>query len=496
MHRYGALVVDIGIVALSPFLALLIRDNFVLYSPHWEAITGYAVISFATVCISFLAAGSHKTLWQYTSLPDVLRTMAIVSIAVLLAVSISFVANRLEGVARSVPVIQWLVLTSALMGTRVAYRIWHERGKVRRLARTDLSVEHVLIIGTGSLAELYLRAVAEYGAKLVSVAGILTDRADLTGRRFYGREILGKPEQVLEIINRLEVHGVIIARVIVAQPLGEFSPNSGQALLDLERNSDVEVDWLVERLGIKTQSALDDRPESENPPGYNFSPRSYLVETVAAARYDWPKRGLDILLALLFVFVLSPLILGLGLLVCFDVGFPIVFWQQRPGRFGQPFKLFKFCTMRRAHDANGNRIPDAKRSSIIGRLLRRTKLDELPQLYNVLIGEMSFVGPRPLLPADQPREKDLRLTVRPGLTGLAQIYGGRELSADDKNALDILYIREASIGFDLRILLQTTWVLIKGEQVDQNKIILARQGLMHLQARGANRASSSLSSKV
>ena len=82
MHRYGALAADLGSVALSPFLALLIRDNFVLYFPHWEAIAGYAAISFATFCVAFLVAGSHKMLWQYTSLPDVLRTMAIVTIEI------------------------------------------------------------------------------------------------------------------------------------------------------------------------------------------------------------------------------------------------------------------------------------------------------------------------------------------------------------------------------------------------------------------------------
>ena len=127
MHRYGGLATDLVGVALTPFVALLIRDNFVLYAPHWQAIVGYAALSFAMLSVALLIAGSHKVLWQYTSLPDVLKIIAILTIALVLAVAISFFASRLEGVARSVPVIQWFLLVSAIVGTRIAFRVWHER---------------------------------------------------------------------------------------------------------------------------------------------------------------------------------------------------------------------------------------------------------------------------------------------------------------------------------------------------------------------------------
>ncbi len=147
--------------------------------------------------------------------------------------------------------------------------------------------------------------------------------------------------------------------------------------------------------------------------------------------------------------LLAPLFIVLGLVVAVDVGLPTVFWQQRPGVRGRPFKLYKFRTMRGAHDQSGARIADAERLSAIGRFLRRTRLDELPQLYNILIGDMSFVGPRPLLPVDGASKFPARLLVPPGLTGWAQVKGGREISAHDKAVLDIWYLRHASLWLDI-----------------------------------------------
>jgi lipopolysaccharide/colanic/teichoic acid biosynthesis glycosyltransferase len=166
--------------------------------------------------------------------------------------------------------------------------------------------------------------------------------------------------------------------------------------------------------------------------------------------------------------------------VAIDVGFPIVFWQKRPGKFGRPFKLFKFCTMRSAHDSAGARIADEKRSSIVGLILRRARLDEIPQLYNILIGEMSFVGPRPLLTVDQPMESSARQLVRPGLTGMAQVFGARDISPEDKNALDIWYVQHASLSLDIKILVRTPLVLLRGERVNQFALSASRKGLERL----------------
>ena len=220
------------------------------------------------------------------------------------------------------------------------------------------------------------------------------------------------------------------------------------------------------------------------------------MEIQSLGKYGYVKRTLDIFGASFLSVLLAPLMLVLALLVRLDVGAPVVFWQQRPGRFGRPFKLFKFCTMRPAHDMRGNRIPDEERVSLVGSLLRRTRLDELPQLYNVVIGEMSFVGPRPLLAVDQPEDMHARLSVRPGLTGLAQVHGGRNISAEDKNALDLWYIRNASLWLDIEILLRTVAVVIRGERINHAILRAAQEELVRLEDQAAaGLASHSLGSK-
>jgi lipopolysaccharide/colanic/teichoic acid biosynthesis glycosyltransferase len=177
--------------------------------------------------------------------------------------------------------------------------------------------------------------------------------------------------------------------------------------------------------------------------------------------------------ATLLLFIFAPLILVVGLLAVLDVGLPIVFWQQRPGVGGRPFRLYKVRTMVAAHDANGRRRGDDQRSSAIGKFLRRTRLDELPQLYNILIGDMSFVGPRPLLPSDQPIGSSVRTLIRPGLTGWAQINGGRHVTPADKAALDIWYIQNATALLDIKIFTLTALVLLFGERLNNRAIKLA-----------------------
>ncbi len=170
------------------------------------------------------------------------------------------------------------------------------------------------------------------------------------------------------------------------------------------------------------------------------------------------KRIFDCAVILLTAPLTLPLLLATALVVRAGLGSPVLFVQQRPGRNGHPFALIKFRTMRDMRRDDGTLLPDAQRLSRLGRALRASSLDELPELWNVLRGEMSLVGPRPLLTDYLPlysREQARRHEVLPGITGWAQINGRNMLSWEQKFALDIWYVNNRTLALDCRILLQT-----------------------------------------
>ncbi|MHA7819580.1 MAG: sugar transferase [Erythrobacter sp.] len=173
------------------------------------------------------------------------------------------------------------------------------------------------------------------------------------------------------------------------------------------------------------------------------------------------------LCALLILVALSPLLLVLSLVCLIVEGRPVLFLQNRSGKAKEPFMLFKFRTMRDARDRHGELLSDAERVTALGRFLRRSRLDELPGLVNVLRGEMEFVGPRPLLPTTIDELGDAgskRCAVRPGLTGWSQVNGNTLLTLNEKVALDLWYIDNRSVLLDLKILALTLFVMIGGEK--------------------------------
>lgn len=182
------------------------------------------------------------------------------------------------------------------------------------------------------------------------------------------------------------------------------------------------------------------------------------------------KRLFDFVVALAMVFLLLPLWLLLALLVRLKLGSPILFRQQRPGWHGRPFTIFKFRTMTDTRDAAGNLLPDAERLTKFGKFLRSISLDELPELVNVLRGEMSLVGPRPLLMRYLPLytpEQMRRHEVRPGITGWAQINGRNTLTWEEKLKLDVWYVQYYSIKVDVRIIFLTLQKVLKREGINQ-----------------------------
>jgi sugar transferase EpsL len=183
---------------------------------------------------------------------------------------------------------------------------------------------------------------------------------------------------------------------------------------------------------------------------------------------DQLKRLLDVVVAVALLVLLSPALAVVAALVAVGMGRPVLFRQQRPGLHGKSFTILKFRTMVDATDGEGNQLPDEQRITRLGRFLRRTSLDELPELLNVLRGDMSLVGPRPLLTEYLPlysQEQMRRHDVRPGITGWSQVNGRNALTWDEKLALDVWYVDHRSLRLDLRILQMTIGQVVKGEGI-------------------------------
>ena len=180
------------------------------------------------------------------------------------------------------------------------------------------------------------------------------------------------------------------------------------------------------------------------------------------------KRGLDFVLAAIGLVLLSPVLLVCVLLIAINYGRPIFFRQQRPGLNGRPFTLIKLRSMSNKRDSDGVLLPDAERLTRLGRILRSTSLDELPELWNVLEGKMSLVGPRPLLMQYLDRytpEQARRHEVRPGITGWAQINGRNAIRWEEKFALDVWYVDNYSLWLDLKIIVMTIWKVLRREGI-------------------------------
>lgn len=196
-----------------------------------------------------------------------------------------------------------------------------------------------------------------------------------------------------------------------------------------------------------------------------------MTQSDPQSKTPWLKRAFDLVLTIPLLVVLSPILLILIIVVALLMGRPVFFKQERPGYRGKIFTLYKFRSMRNAVDAKGNPLPDAQRLSRLGKFLRVTSLDEIPELFNVFLGQMSLVGPRPLLieylplySAEQARRHD----VLPGITGWAQINGRNAISWEKKFELDVWYVDHWSIWLDIKILFLTFFKVIRREGITQS----------------------------
>jgi lipopolysaccharide/colanic/teichoic acid biosynthesis glycosyltransferase len=376
-----------------------------------------------------------------------------------------FSFTRLEGIPRSTLFIHALILATALVAVRTIAHFEHaQKGAIRHPSKT----QNVVVIGSNYLSSAFIKWLETNEIEPKQVMAILDDREEVMGRKVSGVQVLGNPLQLKQTVEEFSVHGVKIDEVIVSNGENQLAKPVLAELQRICRQKGIELTFLPQLFHSTFRQVADS----------NIEPAEFQqAATFPISSYFEVKRVLDFVFALLFTALLSPAFICVSVLVALDVGTPLVFWQRRLGQGGRGFQIYKFRTMQSPFDRLGESLPEEQRLSAIGRLLRKTELDELPQLLNVLVGEMSLVGPRPLMPEDQPANPAIRLMVRPGITGWAQVNGGKQITNEEKGDLDEWYIRNASPWLDLRILLLTCRYVLVGNRAGAPPSTNAKSGV-------------------
>jgi lipopolysaccharide/colanic/teichoic acid biosynthesis glycosyltransferase len=409
---------------------------------YWALAASFAVLA-------FFAFKIHDNMTPYFSVHEAIDIVETVLFVELLTFISLFTVNHFDGIPRSIPLTHGLLLAAALFAARIFIRI--ARSDVEAQPTFAYSGERVILIGANPVAGLFIRLLGAYAPRRQHVIALLDGDATMIGRAIAGVQVVGNPQDLEAIVKEYAIHGVAVGRVVIA---GEVDLLTPIVLHEVERiclRHRINLSFLPRMVGLTDR----DRTEVAVAPE-----RKAATPSIALPSYLRFRRPLDIVGSLVMLLLFSPLLVIAAVLVVIDVGSPILFWQERLGWNGRSFLIYKFRTLASPFDSDGNPLVAGREPSAIGRFLRVTRIDELPQLLNVLFGDMSLIGPRPLLPEDQPENAVIRLMVRPGITGWAQINGGKLVSKEDKEKLDEWYVRNASLWLDLCIGIMTVkWCL-------------------------------------
>jgi lipopolysaccharide/colanic/teichoic acid biosynthesis glycosyltransferase/glycosyltransferase involved in cell wall biosynthesis len=445
---------DLAAALASLGLALLLREGGQLIWPDVRLLVAAAPLLLALAAASFLAFGLHRRIWSYTSIGDLGAIVKAATWTVVPFVALGAAGDRMNAMPPAVWVIQWLILVALLCGARLAYRFARTRARGARAAwRAPASQDvPVLLYGCGPMASLFIGAVQSTPGTSVRLVGIVDDAGIPPGRSVHNVPVLGAPTDLDRVVADLAVQGIHPQRLVITRTAECLSP---------------ERRIVVESWSARHRVALHFLPDLLEVPAAQVASAPASGPSPCDRAYFRIRRPIEVSVSALALLVLMPLIGLIALAVLVDRGRPILFRQVRPGRSMRPFTLYKFRTMRGPRDARGAPLRDQERTSPLGRVLRRTRLDELPQLLNVVRGEMSFIGPRPLMRHELPDHDIERIAVRPGITGWAQVNGGKRLSVEDKIALDSWYLRNAGPWLDLRILCRTLKMMVLGQELDR-----------------------------
>jgi lipopolysaccharide/colanic/teichoic acid biosynthesis glycosyltransferase len=449
---------DLMFAALSlPVAGLLRASGGGLLEGDWESLRAFFETSVYTTpvfvviasCV-FHAFGMSRGLWRYFSLSDFVVVVKGVTMAVLLMMPALFMIDRLNPMPRSVPLLQWVFLVVTLTGSRLIYG-WPPppRRSARRQGRPS-DLEAALLVGEGDSVFAAIDAGRAHPSPY-TIVGILDPRPGHVGRSICQVPIVGLPNDLERVVATLGIHGVHLRRLLIAST-------------ELKLSSDIrtQIYAAAARLDLRIEDVADSPRLAE----FASLPRGGDPEGVVPSATF--KRALDIGIALVLLTATLPLVGLAAVVVYLGLGSPVIFPQVRPGWQMRSFTVYKFRTL-----LDPGRVAvgfgDDARETKIGQMLRRTRLDELPQIWNVLRGDMSLIGPRPLLAKDLPDDGAAlaeRCSVRPGITGWAQVNGGHLLSPGEKLALDLWYIRQRTFRLDVKILWLTLRMMALGERVN------------------------------
>jgi lipopolysaccharide/colanic/teichoic acid biosynthesis glycosyltransferase len=446
---------DLFWALVSPILALYLRDVDV--NADWSVIANYWVFSAGFAILAFFAFRLQDGMTRYFSVHEALDIAEAVLFAELMTFAVLFTLTRLDGIPRSMPLIHGLLLAAGLLAARVLVRIVSSEDN--EPPDHQYRRERIILIGANRFASSFIQLLNAYAPQQQRVIAVLDEDAAMIGRAISGVQILGAPHELEAIVGEFAIHGIGTDRIVIA---GEADFLSAPVLHEVERickKRQIELTFLPRMIGLserkpRTAAAVISKPVESGP-------------TFALPQFFRLKRWIDIVGSLALIVLFLPLLVLAGVLVLLDVGPPIFFWQERLGRKGRPFLIYKFRTLKAPFDSTGHPTAGSRRPSAVGRFLRATRLDELPQLLNVLFGEMSLIGPRPLLPEDQPTNTSIRLLVRPGISGWAQVNGAKLVTKEEKQKLDEWYVRNASLWLDLRIAMMTIQLLLRGRVSSQ-----------------------------
>lgn len=463
--RYRRLIItahDLIMVTAALPISVALRENFDPSPQHVIAAAYGSAMLFIIALFVFRATGVQQNMWRYSSPRDLITIARALAIVTAIFVAAMFLIDRLEGIPRSVLVIYWLVAFAGLCSTRFLY-IWLVTwidGRPHGMRAQEPF--RVLIIGKIRQSSTVIQSVSMQYAHQAHTVGVISDDCE-RGRTLLGVEVLGSTERLPQILASLDVTGCYPHVIILDET---SKADRGRLLQRLETSAPGLS--VIDATAIDQLTGLIESHRS----------RDRLIDFLpSSGSHLKAKRKIDVVVAFCGLFFLSPLLAIISGLIFVFLGSPIMFVQIRAGRHLREFRLVKFRTMKDPFDHSGEALDDKDRMTRLGSFLRATRLDELPQFWNVLCGDMSLIGPRPLLHRDMPVDMSVleeRYSVRPGITGWAQVNGGHQVINDQKMALDIYYIRNASLFLDIKIIVMTLKMMFFGERIDQDAIRQAK----------------------